>query len=203
MSQTHAMRRLALSVLLLLAPLTVAAQQPMQRGAAPRPPSPAEQRRVEAQRLLDELGTATDAASASTLETRLRLLWAQEASPAVVLLLRRATRNMEAQAFNDATEDLDAAITLQPDYPEAWILRARAQAAAGDARAAARDLQEALRLEPRHFGALLALSALQEDGGDLNGALRSLEAAVKLNPRMAGGEQRLRDLRRRALGDST
>ena len=45
--------------------------------------------------------------------------------------------------------------------------------------------------------------ALEQDSGDLVGALHSLEAAMKINPRMAGGEARLRDLRRRALGDST
>ena len=180
-----------------------AQQQPPQPGVAARPASPAEQRKAEAQRLLDELARAPDANAAAGLEARLKAVWSQGASPAVVLLLRRAARNMEAQAFGDATEDLDAAITLQPDYPEAWILRARAQAAAGDSRAAARDLQEALRLEPRHFGALLALSSIQEEGGDLNGALRSLEAAMRLNPRLSGGEMRLRELRRRALGDST
>ncbi|GAV36937.1 Tetratricopeptide repeat protein [Roseomonas sp. TAS13] len=100
-------------------------------------------------------------------------------------------------------EDLDAAITLQADDPRSWILRGQAQAALGDRRAGALDLREALRLEPRQFDALLALSTLQQDSGDLVGALHSLEAAMKINPRMAGGEARLRDLRRRALGDST
>ena len=108
-----------------------------------------------------------------------------------------------AEKSQQAVEDLDAAITLQADDPRSWILRGQAQAALGDRRAGALDLREALRLEPRQFDALLALSTLQQDSGDLVGALHSLEAAMKINPRMAGGEARLRDLRRRALGDST
>ena len=47
------------------------------------------------------------------------------------------------------------------------------------------------------------VNALQEETGDLDGALRSLEAAVGIHPKMRGGDQRLRELRRRALGDVT
>lgn len=166
-----------------------------------RPDAAASQ--AEAQRLLDALARAPDAEAAAVIEAQVRRLWATRASPAAALLVQRAARNMEAQAYAEAVEDLDAAITLQADDPRSWILRGQAQAALGDRRAGALDLREALRLEPRQFDALLALSTLQQDSGDLVGALHSLEAAMKINPRMAGGEARLRDLRRRALGDST
>ncbi|SUE44590.1 tetratricopeptide repeat protein [Roseomonas gilardii] len=166
-----------------------------------RPDAAASQ--AEAQRLLDALARAPDAGTAAVIEAQVRRLWAARASPAAALLLQRAARNMEARAYAEAVEDLDAAITLQADDPRSWILRGQAQAALGDRRAGALDLREALRLEPRQFDALLALSTLQQDSGDLVGALHSLEAAMKINPRMAGGEARLRDLRRRALGDST
>ncbi|MDT8329610.1 hypothetical protein RQ831_01010 [Roseomonas gilardii] len=166
-----------------------------------RPDAAASQ--AEAQRLLDALARAPDAGAAAVIEAQVRRLWAARASPAAALLVQRAARNMEARAYAEAVEDLDAAITLQADDPRSWILRGQAQAALGDRRAGALDLREALRLEPRQFDALLALSTLQQDSGDLVGALHSLEAAMKINPRMAGGEARLRDLRRRALGDST
>ncbi|MFT8243901.1 hypothetical protein [Roseomonas sp. BN140053] len=206
-----------LALLAALLPAIPAAAQPSRPPTAPgatpaqpappgtRPPgNPApDPRRAELDRLLDQLARAPDTAAAAPLETRIRALWAQGASPAVVLLLRRAGRNMEARQAADAVEDLDAAITLQPNHADSWVLRAQAQAAAGDPRAGVRDLQEALRLEPRHFGALLALSSIQDGSGDLSGALRSLEAALRLHPKLAGGEARLRDLRRRALGDNT
>ncbi len=82
-------------------------------------------------------------------------------------------------------------------------MRAQAHARAGDAAAAARDLQEALRLEHRHWPALLCLSALQEERGDAAAALRSLEAALAIHPKLRGGQERLRDLRRKAEGDAT
>ncbi|SHJ51217.1 TPR repeat-containing protein [Roseomonas rosea] len=181
-------------------------------GVAPAIPPPAvplpragaaEQRRAELDRLLDALAQAPDEAAAAPVQARIQQLWAEGGTPAVGLLLRKGLRAMEANAVDEAVEDLDAAITLQPDFPESWVLRAQAQAAAGDRKAAAADLREALRLEPRHFGALLALAELQEDAGDAAGALRSLEAALKIHPRLPGGAQRRRELVRRARGDAT
>ena len=203
------------AVAMLLGALPAAAQilpPPGGSGVAPAlpptaipvpPPDAADRRRAEVDRLLDALPAAPDEAAAAMVEARLRTLWSGGGTPAVSLLMRRALRNMEANAATEAVEDLDAAITLQPDFPESWILRAQAQAAAGDPRAAAADLREALRLEPRHFGALAALSSILEDAGDLPGALRSLDAALAIHPRLPGGAARQRDLRRRALGDDT
>ncbi|MFC0384537.1 tetratricopeptide repeat protein [Muricoccus vinaceus] len=170
---------------------------PMPRAGA------AEARRAELDRLLDGLPQAPDEAAAAPIQARIQALWAEGGSPAVGLLLRKGLRAMQAHESADAVEDLDAAITLQPDFPESWVLRGRAQAAAGDRAAAAADLREALRLEPRHFGALAALSELQEEAGDAGGALRSLEAALRINPFLPGGEARRRELTRRALGDQT
>jgi Tfp pilus assembly protein PilF len=81
------------------------------------------------------------------------------------------------------------------------VERALAHHATGDAPAAARDLQQVLRLEPRHWQALQQLAQWQEEAGDPAGALRSIEAALAIHPRLRGGEARLRDLRRKALGD--
>ena len=170
---------------------------PMPRAGA------AEARRAELDRLLDALPAAPDEAAAAPIQGRIGALWAEGGSPAVGLLLRKGLRALGASEAADAVEDLDAAITLQPDFPESWVLRGQAQAAAGDRAAAASDLREALRLEPRHYGALVALSELQEEAGDLGGALRSLEAALRINPWLPGGTQRRRELSRRALGDQT
>jgi tetratricopeptide (TPR) repeat protein len=166
------------------------------------PPGP-ENRRAELDRLLDRLAQAPDETAAGALEARIRMLWAQDASPAVLLLLRRGQRNLEAEAAADAVEDFDAALTLQPNHAEAWLMRARALSALGDNAAAAADLRQVLVLEPRHFGALLALSGLQQQGGDLPSALRSLEAATALHPFLPGADARLRELRRKVRGEET
>lgn len=179
-------------------------------GVAPAVPAPAvpmptpdatARRRAELDRLLDALPSAPNEEAASAAQARILALWSQGGTPAVALLIRRGLRNLEGRAAADAVEDLDAAITLQPDFAESWILRAQALAAAGDPRAAAADLREALRLEPRHFGALIALSDIQQDAGDLAGALRSLDAALAIHPKLPGGVQRRRELARQAVGD--
>ncbi|MBX6744026.1 MAG: tetratricopeptide repeat protein [Acetobacteraceae bacterium] len=191
------MLRLAALPLLLL-PAVALAQAP----AHPAPRG-AEARKAELDRLFEALKAAPDEAGAALVETRIRMLWAQEASPAVTLLLRRGMRNMEADLPEEALEDFDAAIALAPDHAEAWHLRAQANARVGDFEAAARDLQEVLRLEPRHWLALLTLSSIQKERGDPAAALRSLKAALEIDPKMPGGAEKLRELRREAEGDAT
>lgn len=188
------MRRRALIPMLLL-PGLAAAQAP------PARPDAAAERRAELDRLFEALREAPDASGARMVEARIRAVWSQAISPAAQLLLRRGARNLNANEAAEALEDFDAALVLEPAAPDAWLMRARALARLGDRAAAARDIQEALRLEPRHFGALLQLSDLLEEAGDAAGALRALEAALALHPRLPGGEERRRELRRRAEGD--
>ncbi|HEY4252812.1 MAG TPA: tetratricopeptide repeat protein [Roseomonas sp.] len=189
------MRR-ALLFLLFASPAALA-----QAPAAP--PSTADSRRQELDRLFEALRDAPDEASGALVEARIRALWQENVTAAVGLLVRRGLRNMQANAPEEALEDFDAAITLEPGTAELWTLRAQAYAAGGDREAAARDLREALRLEPRHFPALITLSQLQEERGDAAAALRSFQAVLALHPKLRGGEQRLRELRRKAEGDVT
>jgi tetratricopeptide (TPR) repeat protein len=199
-----AMRPLPLPLLIALTMFAagIAEAQTPAPGTA-RPSRATEPRRAELDRAFDALRDAPDEVTAGMVEHRIRRLWSQAASPAAALLLRRGMRNVEAQLPGEALEDFDAALVLDPSFAEAWHLRAQAHARAGDAAAAARDLQEALRLEPRHWAALASLSALQEEGGNPAAALRSLSAALAIHPRMPGGQERLRELRRKVEGDAT
>jgi tetratricopeptide (TPR) repeat protein len=182
--------------------IALSCTSPVLALAQPAPAKPAE-RRAELDRLLSALAASPDETAGSAIEARIRTLWMQRATPAVTLLIARGQRNMEAEAFGDAVEDFDAALTLQPDFADAWLMRAQALSALGDNTAALQDVRQVLVLEPRHFGALAMLSRLQEQAGDLAGALRAMQAAVALHPHMAGADARLRDLRRRALGEDT
>lgn len=195
------MRR-ALLFLLLASPAALAQTPGQAPGPGPRP-SAAESRRLELDRLFEALRDAPDEAGAALVESRIRTLWQENVTAAVALLIRRGLRNMQGGAPEEALEDFDAAITLEPGAAELWNLRAQAYATGGDSEAAARDLREALRLEPRHFPALITLSRIQEERGDVAAALRSFQAALALHPRLRGGEQRLRELRRKAEGDAT
>jgi len=68
---------------------------------------------------------------------------------------------------------------------------------------AVRDIQEVLRREPRSFAALADLSHMAEARSDWRGALAAHQKMLEIDPRNPGGQARLRDLRRRALGDDT
>lgn len=190
------MRRTLLT-LLLIAPLGAALAQAPGREAA------AEARRAELERLFAALADAPDEAGGALVETRIRALWQEGVTPAVGLLVRRGLRNLQGRVAEEALEDFDAAITLEPRAAELWHLRAQAYALGGDPAAAATDLREALRLEPRHFPALITLAGIQDQSGDAAGALRSFAAALVIHPRLRGGTTRLRELRRKAEGDDT
>jgi tetratricopeptide (TPR) repeat protein len=202
MAKAWRMLRLAALPILLL-PAFALAQAPPRSPAAPAArPDAATARQAELDRLFEALRDAPDTVGGQLVEQRIRAIWARAVSPAATLLLRRGARNLERNVPDEALEDFDAAITLEPDAPETWLMRARALAALGDRAAAARDIQQALRLEPRHFGALIQLSQLQTEVGDHAGALRSFDAALVLHPKLPGAEERRRELRRQAEGDA-
>ncbi|MBO1076489.1 tetratricopeptide repeat protein [Roseomonas marmotae] len=180
----------------------LACTPPLLAAAQPAPPG-ATARKAELDRLFAALAAAPDEIAAAALEARIRGLWMQQASPAVTLLMHRGQRNLETEANEDAVEDFDAALILQPDYADAWLLRAIGLNALGDTVGAVKDVQQALVLEPRRFDALALLSRLREQEGDLRGALLSWEAALKIHPKMDNGEERQRELRRRVEGQPT
>ena len=177
----------ALALVLLLAGPALA-----QRPATPLP---------ELDRAFEALRDAPDEQGAGLVEQRIRQLLSARATPSATLLLARGQRNLAGNHPEEALEDFDAAIILAPDAVDPWFGRALAAHLAGDSAAALRDLQQVLRLEPRHWQALQQLSVWQEESGNTTGALRSFEAALAINPRLRGGEARLRELRRKAVGE--
>lgn len=156
----------------------------------------------ELDRAFAALRDSSDEMGGRLAETAIRQIWARQATPAVALLMNRGVRNMRRDQPADALEDFDAALLLEPGWADAWHWRAQAHAARGDMRAAAADLREALRIEPRHFPSLITLSRLQEEAGDHAGALRAHRAVLEMHPHLPGGAARLRELTRRAEGES-
>lgn len=185
-------RRIALALAAL--PLLARAQAP---GAPPGRPG----LNQALDTLFAMLQAAPDEAAAAPIEARIWQAWMMQGSPAVQLLMRRGMRNLEAHALPDALEDFDAVLALSPDLAEGWNKRATVYFLLDEYANSTKDIAEALAREPRHFGALAALSVLRERQGDLAGALRAQESALAIYPKMAGGEERLRLLRRRALGE--
>ena len=209
----HPRMNRTLATLLLLTPIAFAhpaAAQPAPTPDAPpgspttppspstKPPAPA---KPAATALLDQLKTAPDDTAASTLEDQLRTSWADAASPAVKLLLSRGMRELSEGATNDSYNSYDAALDLQPDLLEAWRGRASARLHLGDTVGAVHDLQEVIKREPRDFPAWQDLSRIAEARGDWRGALAAWQKLLEIDPRTPGAQDRLKDLRRRALGE--
>jgi tetratricopeptide (TPR) repeat protein len=151
--------------------------------------------------LFEALKLAPTDEAARAVEAQIWQAWLQQGSPAVQLLMRRGMRHLHARSLDDALEDFDAVIALAPEVAEGWNKRATVYFLRGEHDNAARDIAETLAREPRHFGALAGLSQVHEARGDLMAALRAFEAAIAIHPRLPGAEQRLKDLRRRALGE--
>ncbi len=166
-------------------------------------PAVAQTRQAEVDAMLDQLRSAPSEQASAALESKIQQAWNAQAGPAAGLLLNRSQRNASNNADADALDDIDAALTLAPDYAEAFIRRARVRASLGEYRAAVGDIEEALKREKRNFSAWKTLSRIAEDHGDLDGALRAWERALEIAPRTPYGADRLIELRGKLESDGT
>jgi tetratricopeptide (TPR) repeat protein len=187
-----AMRRILLPIMMLSCALPAFAQN---AGG------PAAEKRAALDRLLGTLKSAPSEEIARPLEQQIRQLWLNSGTPAVTLLMSRGLREMKADATPDAIEDFTAAITLDPNLAEAYHQRAIARFSAGDTAGAIADIQVTLQREPRSFAALQTLSAIAEARKDWKGAYDAWQKVLEVDPKTPGGQDRLKDLRRHALGE--
>jgi len=164
--------------------------------------TPAE-KRAAVDHLLDALKAAPDERTAAALEGQLEQIWLHGGSPAVTLLMSRGLRSLQAGQNDEATESFSDAITLQPDVGEAWRQRALARYHAGDVNGAIRDLEQTVHLEPRNFSAFRTLADISAAREDWKGAYAAWQKLMELDPKTPGGEERLRMLKRKAVGEET
>ena len=152
--------------------------------------------------LLSGLTRAPDERVAGAIEQQVMAAWVAAISPAPRLLLARGARELAEGDASAAADSFEAVLDLAPDAGPAWRGRAQARLRLGDPAGALRDLQEALRREARDFAALQDLSHLAEARQDWRGALSAWQLLLQVDPQTPGGQRRLQDLRRRALGEA-
>ena len=181
------MRRLILTLCLL--PTLALGQSPQEKRAA-------------VDKMLDALRTAPTEQVASALEDKIRQLWIESSTPAVTLLMSRGLREANAGVPEEAVSVFSDAIILDPTLAEAWHQRAIARFRSGDTVGAVRDIQETLKLEPRHFGAWRTLERIAERREDWKAAYDAWRHVLEIDPRTPNGEERLKDLKRKAFGDN-
>lgn len=160
-----------------------------------------DERRESIKALLDALQHAPTEEAAAPIEIQLRQLWANAGSPAVTLLMSRGLREMKAGENEQAIEDFGAAVTLDPTLAEGYHQRAIARYHAGDTPGAITDIEAALRQEPRDFAALETLSRIAEARENWKGAFDAWQKVMEIDPKTPGGEDRLKELKRKAFGE--
>ena len=183
--------------------LAVAALLLMSAPAWAQSPAPSETRAQLLDRLFSMLTVAPDENAAGSVESAIQSQWIAAATPAVKLLLLRGIRELNDDHAQDALDDFDAALDLQPDLIEGWRGRALARGRLGDIKGAEHDVEETVKREPRQFEALQDLSHLAEQAGDWKGAYAAWVRVMAIDPKTPGGADRLKDLKRRAFGDET
>lgn len=157
----------------------------------------------ETGKLLDALKTAPSPQAAAILELQIEQLWLHQGTPAVTLLMTRGLRELKANADSDAIEDFGDAIMLDPTLAEAYLQRAIARWESGDTDGAIADIEATLKQDPRHFTAFETLSHIAEARKDWKGAYDAWKQLLDLDPQTPDGEDRLKELKRKAFGEET
>jgi tetratricopeptide (TPR) repeat protein len=189
-------------LLLLLIATPALAQTSALTGTPALAQTPAE-RAAALDHLLDALKAAPSAEAAAPLEQQIMQRLLQAGSPVVTLLMSRGAREMQAESAQQAIEDFTDAITLDPNLAEAYHQRAVARFAAGDTQGAIADIEQTLQHQPRDFAALRTLAMIAESRKDWKGAYAAWQKLLEIDPKTPGGEDKLKDLHRRAFGEET
>ncbi len=169
-------------------------------AAAGRAQSAAESK-ADINALLNALKAAPNEQTASLLEDRLQRVWLRSGSAVTTLLMSRGLRSLKAEQYEEAIDSFTDAITLKPDFAEAFHQRAIARYQAGDTPGAVADLGETVRLEPRNFLAYRVLADIASAREDWKAAYLAWQKVLEIDPQTQGGQERLRDLKVKAVGE--
>jgi tetratricopeptide (TPR) repeat protein len=106
----------------------------------------------------------------------------------------RASQFLAVGRVDEAKEDIDKALKLDPKNSDAFALLSIIAVAQNDKAKALDFARQAVAADPKSAAARIALSYAQQASFDLQGALNSLEEAVKLAPDDALAWARLAEL---------
>jgi lipoprotein NlpI len=164
--------------------------------------TPAE-KRASADKLLTDLRQAPSSEAASALEQRIQQIWIDSGTASVTLLMHRGLRELQAESNNAAIDTFSDVIVLDPTLAAAWHRRGIARFQIGDTAGAVSDFQEAVALEPRNFAVWRTLCDIAVQREDWHTAYGAWQKMMAIDPKTPDGDKRLRELKRKAVGEDT
>ena len=136
----------------------------------------------------------SDPQTANSLMNQIFSIWSDSGSDTANYLLIRAREALEAEALDTALLHLNDLVRLEPEFAEAWNLRATVFFLLDDYGPALADIRRTLVLEPRHFGAIAGLGIILDRLGMEEEALAAFRQALELHPHLEGATDGVREL---------
>ncbi|MEJ5141685.1 tetratricopeptide repeat protein [Gluconobacter albidus] len=160
--------------------------------SSPRPP-----RKTLHDRLMDAekaLAMAGNEKQAGEISERAEGLRSRALTGSVQMLISDSHDALEKHDFQQAQDDLTAAITIQPDQPILYRQRAAIRLAAGDNNGAISDLGVVLQADPGDPTAWGMLAEAEHDRHEPEAALRAFHQMLLLNPKSPDSDTQLKTL---------
>lgn len=106
-----------------------------------------------------------------------------------------------ARRFDEAARNLEQALALNPDFPDAWLNYGRTLNASGRPEEALRAFANLQRLKPDSFGAMAGIARAYTEMGQFDKAEEAARALIATSPLSSSGYVVLGNLRKFKDGD--
>lgn len=163
-----------------------AEDEPFRYGAA--------ERAHRLDRLFETLAKAPSPAIGRRIASSIQTLWNDSGSATVNLLTERAREAFSTNQTDVALDLLDQALMIDPEFAEAWNIRATVNFSRNDYAKSMADIERVLALEPRHFGALTGMGTILRRLGRDASALAVYERVLELFPALASAKDAAEEL---------
>ncbi len=161
-------------------------------ASSPRPP-----RKTLHDRLVDAekaLAMAGNEKQAGEISERAEALRSRALTGSVQMLISDSHDALEKHDFQQAQDDLTAAITIQPDQSVLYRQRAAIRLAAGDSNGAIADLGVELQADPGDPTAWGMLAEAEHERHEPEVALKAFHQMLLLNPKSPDSDKQLKTL---------
>jgi tetratricopeptide (TPR) repeat protein len=160
----------------------------------------AEERKIELDKLFDQLKNTKNLSSAKIVENKILEIWLihpldNRRGFRLTALLNQGSRLMNKRQFSKAYEIFTQVIAEEPDWAEAWNKRATVLYTMGQYQSSLDDIKITLNLEPRHFGALSGQALNYIELNQYEKAIKSYKDAQKIYPIMDGAKKMIPELK--------